>query len=126
VVCELKEREPKYAALAKRVAARKAAEARGETVPASGVARKRPARGANVAAPRRAGATAVARDTVLDEEPVADEAPADDVQAEDVPAEPVAAPGATRVPPRPGARPNPKKRPAPKRGGGRPSAKKRR
>ena len=39
IVCELKEREPKYIALAKRVTARKAAEARGETVP-TGVARR--------------------------------------------------------------------------------------
>jgi len=125
VVCELKEREPKYAALAKRVAARKAAEARGETVPASGVARKRPARGAAIAAPRRAGATAVAQEAVLDDGPVVAEDAADDLPVEDAPAQPVAAPGASRVPPRPGARPQ--KRPAPKRGGGgRPSAKKRR
>jgi preprotein translocase subunit SecF len=113
IVCDLKEREPKYAALAKRVAARKAAEARGGA-PAT-AAEKRAARRAKAAAPAPA-------DDVVDAE-------REDEQAAPAPA-PVAstaaagARGSGGSSPRPGARP---KRPQQRRGGGgRPSAKKRR
>jgi preprotein translocase SecF subunit len=115
VVCELKEREPKYAALAKRVAARKAAEARGETVTTSPARRR-----------RGTAATAVGTAPVIDaEDEVLDAGTEDD----DEPAAATAGATAARVAggtasPRPGARPQ--KRPAPKRGGGRPSSKKRR
>ena len=123
VVCELKEREPKYAALAKRVAARKAAEARGEAPP-SAVTRRRAGRGATAAtltAPAGRTGTAVAdrdpEDDLVDadlvDEPVEDDAP-----------EPVRQSAGATAAPRPGTRPQ--KRPAAKRGGGRPSAKKRR
>jgi preprotein translocase subunit SecF len=127
IVCELKEREPKYAALAKRVAQRRSQEARGE-VPSSSARRQKAVAGAAPSG-RRGGATKalpVAADPVVD--PAVDE---DIVDAELVAdEEEVAAPvrstaGAGSSTPRPGARPQ--KRPAPKRGGGgRPSAKKRR
>jgi preprotein translocase subunit SecF len=124
IVCELKEREPKYAALAKRVAARRAQEARGE-VPATGRKQKAVATAPSA---RRGGATKalpvaaeedadkdiVEAELVEDEEEVAAPAPA-----------PVRSSGGGSSTPRPGARPQ--KRPAAKRGGGgRPSAKKRR
>jgi preprotein translocase subunit SecF len=109
IVCDLKEREPKYAALAKRVAARKAAEARGGA----------PATAAEKRAARQAKAAAPADDDVVDVELVEDEQPA--------PVASTAAAGARGSggsAPRPGARP---KRPQQRRGGGgRPSAKKRR
>ena len=117
IVADLKEREPRYQALAKRVAAKNAG-----AEPAIAGARR-----------RRAAQAAAA-------EPVEDEPPASPAEADDAD-EPVPAtsglPVSTGLPsgsgaspaksaggPRPGARP---KRPAQKRGGGgRPSAKKRR
>ncbi|HZB49098.1 MAG TPA: protein translocase subunit SecF [Mycobacteriales bacterium] len=117
IVCDLKEREPKYAALAKRVAARKAAEARGAAPVA---AEKRAARrGATKAAP----APAVEDDDVVDAELV-DEDGAEAPAAAPVRTGATAARGTGTGSPRPGARP---KRPQQRRGGGgRPSAKKRR
>src|SRR6185369_10460952 len=138
IVCELKEREPKYKALAKRVAQRRAAEARGE-VPASGRKQKAVARTATAAATATATKSRRGRTAVADEdEDLLDtpEAPAvEAVESEDFVDEPTEAPeapapapagrGAGSSTPRPGARPQ--KRPAQKRGGGgRPSAKKRR
>ena len=112
IVCDLKEREPKYAALAKRVAARQAAEARGVPV---GAAERRARRGAAKAAP-----AAAAEDEVLDAEPAEDEEPA--AAAAGTAAARARTGGGSS--PRPGARP---KRPQQRRGGGgRPSAKKRR
>jgi preprotein translocase subunit SecF len=129
IVCELKEREPKYAALAKRVATRKAAEARGESVPTATARKRTPARGAAAAGakPGRTGATAVTElpeeiDETMGAHLIAGE-PADVEPEEEVRTGATAATAAT--PPRPGARPQ--KRPPQKRGGGgRPSAKKRR
>ena len=117
IVCDLKEREPKYAALAKRVAARQAAEARGVPV---GAAERRARRGAAKAASAKAASAEPAEDEVLDAEPAEDEEPA--------PAAAGTAAARARTgggsSPRPGARP---KRPQQRRGGGgRPSAKKRR
>jgi len=126
IVCDLKEREPKYAALAKRVAARQASEAsaaRGGTAPTA-AERRAVRRGAQQAAP--AVEEEVAAQPVEGEpaegEPIVGEAAS-------APARTAAAAGATRASgststPRPGARP---KRPQQRRGGGgRPSAKKRR
>ncbi len=121
IVCELKEREPKYAALTNRVSARRAQEARGE-VPASG--RKQKAVAAAPSARRGGGATKVGAvvdqdEDIVDAELVED----DDAVAEPAPVRSTAGAGSST--PRPGARPQ--KRPAAKRGGGgRPSAKKRR
>jgi preprotein translocase subunit SecF len=139
IVCELKEREPKYKALAKRVAPRRAAAARGE-VPAGttrrqkAAARTAAAAATATAAKSRRGRTAVADEDgeLLDTEaaPATDEAddfveePADEA-AEAAPTPAARAAGAGSSAPRPGARPQ--KRTAQKRGGGgRPSAKKRR
>jgi preprotein translocase subunit SecF len=118
IVCELKEREPKYAALAKRVAQRRAQESRGE-IPATG--RKQKAVAAAPSARRGTGATkalpAADEDDIVEAELVED----DDEVAAPVPVRPAGGSSA----PRPGARPQ--KRQAQKRGGGgRPSAKKRR
>jgi preprotein translocase subunit SecF len=101
ILCDLKEREPRYAALRKRVVARRAAEA--------------------AKAPAKTGAAARVDTALVDDE---------DVEAEPAPAgaavggETRASGGGTSTP-RPGARP---KRPAQQRrgGGGRPSAKRRR
>ena len=138
IVCELKEREPKYKALAKRVAQRRAAEARGEA-PAGARRQKATARTATAAATATATKSRRGRTAVADEdEDLLDtpEAPAvEAVESEDFVDEPTEAPeapapapagrGAGSSTPRPGARPQ--KRPAQKRGGGgRPSAKKRR
>ena len=145
IVCELKEREPKYAALAKRVAQRRAAEARGEAPAGTGRRQKAAARTAAagagataIATSSRRGRTAVADE---DDEELLDTEAAPATGAEDFvaePAQPAEAPeapapagraaagaGAGSSTPRPGARPQ--KRPAQKRGGGgRQSAKKRR
>lgn len=131
MMADFHEREPKYIALAKRVAARKAAEAKGVPVPtAASAAVRRRARGATkvegptAAAGPAAGSGGATTATVVD--PTGPEPTEDGADGE---AEPAAAPtgGATRVggsSPRPGARP---KRPQQRRGGGgRPSAKKRR
>jgi preprotein translocase subunit SecF len=126
IVCELKEREPKYQALAKRVAQRRAAGARGDAPAGSG--RKRAAKAtAGATSARRGGRTAVAdEDERLDDDALdADLAPedADDGVEEAAPTPSTAGAGSST--PRPGARPQ--KRPPQKRGGGgRPSAKKRR
>ncbi|HST66515.1 MAG TPA: protein translocase subunit SecF [Mycobacteriales bacterium] len=126
IVCELKEREPKYAALTKRVAQRRAQEARGE-VPATG--RKQKAVAAAPAARRGAGATRATPVEDVDVEDV-DDVVEDDLVPDEDEVAPAPAPvrstaGAGSSTPRPGARPQ--KRPAQKRGGGgRPSAKKRR
>jgi preprotein translocase subunit SecF len=129
IVCELKEREPKYAALAKRVAQRRAAEARGEA-PAGAGRRQRAGTRTGAAAVTATGAvrgrTAVADedDEVSDTEPAAVAEPEERVDETPAPAGRAAA-GAGSSAPRPGARPQ--KRPVQKRGGGgRPSAKKRR
>jgi preprotein translocase subunit SecF len=106
ILCDLKEREPRYAALRKRVAAKKVAVA------------------AKTAAPAKAGAGARRG------EPVADDV--DDDADEPATAGATAGVGAAEsratapaTPPRPGARPA--KRPPQKRGGGgRPSAKRKR
>ena len=119
IVCELKEREPKYAALARRVAGRRAVEARGG-VPATGT-RTAAAVGAGPKA-RRGGAPAV---KALDEDTDVELAEETELAAE--PTADLEAPlrAAASSTPRPGARPQ--KRPPQKRaGGGRPSAKKRR
>jgi len=138
IVCELKEREPKYKALAKRVAQRRAAEARGEA-PVGTRRQKTAAPTATAAATATATKSRRGRTAVADEdEDLLDtqEAPAvEAVESEDFVDEPTEAPeapapapagrGAGSSTPRPGARPQ--KRPAQKRGGGgRPSAKKRR
>ncbi|HEX6755003.1 MAG TPA: protein translocase subunit SecF [Mycobacteriales bacterium] len=123
IVADLKEREPRYIALAKRVAAKNAA-----AEPAVAVARRR--RGA------QADAAPAAAEEDLDELTPAGEEARDDAVEESV-EEPVPAGTAAErrtagtaraaggaASPRPGARP---KRPAQRRGGGgRPSAKKRR
>jgi preprotein translocase subunit SecF len=135
IVCELKEREPKYKALAKRVAQRRAAEARGEA-PAGTRRQKATARTATAAATATATKSGRGRTAVADEdEDLFDTEQAPAVETEDFVDEPTEAPetpapapagrGAGSSTPRPGARPQ--KRPAQKRGGGgRPSAKKRR
>jgi preprotein translocase subunit SecF len=138
IVCELKEREPKYKALAKRVAQRRAAEARGEA-PAGARRQKATARTATATATAtatksRRGRTAVADEDedLLDTEgaPAVDSVDSEDfvdesTEAPEAPAPAPAGRGAGSSTPRPGARPQ--KRPAQKRGGGgRPSAKKRR
>ena len=123
IVCELKEREPKYAALAKRVAQRRAAEA--------GRGRRRPAAGSGPAPhrrdrghPDRAGRGRPAAPAEDDEGPGAERAGAGGAGRRAPTPAGRAAAGAGSSAPRPGARP---KRPAQKRGGGgRPSAKKRR
>ena len=134
IVCELKEREPKYKALAKRVAQRRAAEARGEAP--AGARQKATARTAAATATATATKSRRGRTAVADEdEDLLDTEGAPAVDSEDfvdesteVPEAPAPAPagrGAGSSTPRPGARPQ--KRPAQKRGGGgRPSAKKRR
>ena len=137
IVCELKEREPKYKALAKRVAQRRAAEARGEVPAGTARRQKAPARTGAAAATAtatkgRRGQTAVADedDELLDTEaaPAAEEAGEfvdEPAEAPESPAGATRAAGAGSGAPRPGARPQ--KRTAQKRGGGgRPSAKKRR
>jgi preprotein translocase subunit SecF len=136
IVCELKEREPKYAALARRVATRRSQEAKSAEVATTGSGRKR-AGAAKAGAPTAAGpataagsrrGTAVAddEDLVTDDERDTEGAAAEDDLAEDeVDAPAPARAGAGSSTPRPGARPQ--KRPPQKRGGGgRPSAKKRR
>ena len=133
IVCELKEREPKYKALAKRVAQRRAAEARGEA-PAGTRRQKAAARTGATAATATAPKARRARTAVADEddeELLDTEAAPEAEDLVDEPAEEAPAPagrgaaGAGSSAPRPGARPQ--KRPAQKRGGGgRPSAKKRR
>jgi preprotein translocase subunit SecF len=134
IVCELKEREPKYKALAKRVAQRRAAEARGEAP--AGARQKATARTAAATATATATKSRRGRTAVADEdEDLLDTEGAPAVDSEDfvdesteAPEAPAPAPagrGAGSSTPRPGARPQ--KRPAQKRGGGgRPSAKKRR
>jgi preprotein translocase subunit SecF len=137
IVCELKEREPKYKALAKRVAQRRAAEARGE-VP-TGTPRRQKAAAARTGAAAATAAAAKARrgrTAVADEDDeLLDTGAAPAQESEDFVDEPAEGPqapapagraaGAGSSAPRPGARPQ--KRPAQKRGGGgRPSAKKRR
>jgi preprotein translocase subunit SecF len=134
IVCELKEREPKYAALARRVAARRAQEAKGEGGSArrQGAARTAVAAGAAGTAgtatkARRGAGAAVAEQDVADAEPVEDDLVEDEAVEDEAPAptRATAGAGAGSSTPRPGARPQ--KRPAQKRGGGgRPSAKKRR
>jgi preprotein translocase subunit SecF len=127
VVCELKEREPKYAALAKRVATRRAQEAKGGEVPA-GSARKQKAV-AGTGATRR-GATATKALPAADEDDVVDAELVEDddlvgTEPDEVEEPAPSRAGAGSSTPRPGARPS--KRPPQKRGGGgRPSAKKRR
>jgi preprotein translocase subunit SecF len=133
IVCELKEREPKYAALAKRVAARRAQEAKGE---GTGVSARRQGAATRTAAAagtgpkgRRGGGAgaAVAEQDVAAAEPVQDEIVEDELVEDETPTptRATAGAGAGSSTPRPGARPQ--KRPAQKRGGGgRPSAKKRR
>jgi preprotein translocase subunit SecF len=134
IVCELKEREPKYAALARRVAQRRAQEAKGEAPTGPGRRQKATAGAAAAAATatttRRTKALPARDEDVLDAE-LADEELPDDELAEDEDTAPApagraaAGAGAGSSTPRPGARPQ--KRPAQKRGGGgRPSAKKRR
>jgi preprotein translocase subunit SecF len=121
IVCELKEREPKYQALAKRVAQRRAAEARGE-VPAG--TRRRAAAGTRGRAAGATAATAVAELPAPDEAGVVDDGLVDEETAAEQPVQ-AARTGAGSSTPRPGSRPQ--KRPAQKRTpGGRPSAKKRR
>jgi preprotein translocase subunit SecF len=134
IVCELKEREPKYKALAKRVAQRRAAEARGEAPAGTTRRQKAPARTAAAAATATATKARRGRTAVADEdEDLLDTEAASEAESEEFVDEPVEAPeapapagrGAGSSTPRPGARPQ--KRPAQKRGGGgRPSAKKRR
>jgi preprotein translocase subunit SecF len=140
IVCELKEREPKYAALAKRVAQRRAAEARGEAPAGAGRKQQQAAAAAGSATrARRGGATAVkalpepddagvVEAELVDDELVRDDERALEQAADDqvpAPAGRAAGTGAGSSAPRPGARPQ--KRPPQKRGGGgRPSAKKRR
>jgi preprotein translocase subunit SecF len=121
IVCELKEREPKYAALAKRVATRRSAEARGE-VPPTAVARRRSPTRDTAGGRSGGGATAVAALPGTDQAGILD---ADLVEDEDIDAPPTGATVAGAATPRPGTRPQ--KRPPQRRaGGGRPSAKKRR
>jgi preprotein translocase subunit SecF len=121
IVCELKEREPKYQALAKRVAQRRAAEARGE-VPAG--TRRRAAAGTRGRAAGATAATAVAELPGPDEAGVVDDGLVDEETAAEQPVQ-AARTGAGSSTPRPGSRPQ--KRPAQKRTpGGRLSAKKRR
>ena len=126
VVCELKEREPKYRALAKRVATRRAQEAKGE-IP-TGSARKQKAV-AGTGATRR-GATAASKALPETEEDIVDAELVEDddlvgTEPDEVEEPAPSRAGAGSSTPRPGARPS--KRPAQKRGGGgRPSAKKRR
>ena len=134
IVCELKEREPKYKALAKRVAQRRAAEARGEAPSGTTRRQKAPARTAAAAATATATKARRGRTAVADEdEDLLDTEAAPAAESEEFVDEPAEAPeapapagrGAGSSTPRPGARPQ--KRPAQKRGGGgRPSAKKRR
>jgi preprotein translocase subunit SecF len=108
IVCELKEREPKYAALTKRVNARRTADTRGEAAP---TARK------------RAGARGATAATAVVDPPETDEEPLEEELAE-TPAQAPAARPVRSGSPRPGARPQ--KRAPQKRAGGRPSGKKRR
>jgi preprotein translocase subunit SecF len=134
IVCELKEREPKYKALAKRVAQRRAAEARGEAPAGTTRRQKAPARTAAAAATATTTKARRGRTAVADEdEDLLDTEAAPAAESEEFVDEPAEAPeapapagrGAGSSTPRPGARPQ--KRPAQKRGGGgRPSAKKRR
>ena len=134
IVCELTEREPKYKALAKRVAQRRAAEARGEAPAGTTRRQKAPTRTAAAAATATATKTRRGRTAVADEdEDLLDSEAAPAAESEEYVDEPAEAPeapapagrGAGSSTPRPGARPQ--KRPAQKRGGGgRPSAKKRR
>jgi preprotein translocase subunit SecF len=104
ILCDLKEREPRYIALRKRVAAKRVA------------ATARPAAPAKAGAGARRGAAAAQPDDL------AEDADEPEVAGAAVGAE---ARAAASTPPRPGARP---KRPAQQRrgGGGRPSAKRRR
>ena len=134
IVCELKEREPKYKALAKRVGQRRAAEARGEAPAGTTRRQKAPARTAAAAATATATKARRGRTAVADEdEDLLDTEAEPATESEEYADEPAEAPeapapagrGAGSSTPRPGARPQ--KRPAQKRGGGgRPSAKKRR
>jgi len=128
IVCDLKEREPKYAALRKRVAARKAAQAAPAVAQAApAVAQPAGRRGARPTAATGVPAPTPAERDVVDPDEPADGEPVD---GENEPEPATAAadrrPAAARAgsSPRPGARP---KRPQQRRGGGgRPSAKKRR
>jgi len=134
IVCELKEREPKYKALAKRVGQRRAAEARGEAPAGTTRRQKAPARTGAAAAAATATKARRGRTAVADEdEDLLDTEAEPATESEEYADEPAEAPeapapagrGAGSSTPRPGARPQ--KRPAQKRGGGgRPSAKKRR
>jgi preprotein translocase subunit SecF len=118
VLCDLKEREPKWQALARRVAAKRSAQAAPPKPPAK--AGKKTA-GAKATAAKGKGRTAVIEadddDLLTETVPDDDEAAAPAVSAE--------ARAAASTPPRPGARP---KRPQPQKrsGGGRPAAKRRR
>ena len=111
VLCDLKEREPKWQALARRVAAKRSAQAAPAKAPAK-------------AGKKAAGAKVKARTAVIEADeddllPGVD----DDEAAPAISAEARAA--AASTPPRPGARP---RRPQPQKraGGGRPAAKRRR
>jgi preprotein translocase subunit SecF len=123
IVCDLKEREPKYVALARRVAAKKAAVADGTPQPPARRRRAAPAR-----ADADVDAELVESEPAEPAEPV--EAPQPEPAAAGAERRAATGSGASRAgtsgaaAPRPGARP---KRPQQRRGGGgRPSAKKRR
>jgi preprotein translocase subunit SecF len=118
VLCDLKEREPKWQALARRVAAKRSAQA----APAK-AARTSPAKAGKKAAPKAAKGRTAVIEADEDDDLLPEDVPDDDAAVSTVSAEARAA--ASKSPPRPGARPA--KRPQQRRGGGgRPAAKKRR
>ena len=117
IVCDLKEREPKYAAL--RQAGRRPPGRRGPRALPASAAEQRAARRGATAVKTAPPVAEVVEDDIVDAEPVEDEEAAPAAAA-------ARTAGAARSgsSPRPGARP---KRPQQRRGGGgRPSAKKRR
>jgi preprotein translocase subunit SecF len=117
VLCDLKEREPKWQALSRRVAAKRSAQAA-------------PAKAAAKVGKKTAGAKATAKSKArtavieADDDDLAPEVLPDDEETA-VPTVSAEARAAASTPPRPGARP---KRPQPQKrsGGGRPAAKRRR
>jgi preprotein translocase subunit SecF len=120
VLCDLKEREPKWQALARRVAAKRSAQA----APAKAKATKAPAKAGKKAAPAKSKARTAVIEADEDDDLLPEDVPDDDEDAAPaISAEARAA--AASTPPRPGARP---KRPQQQRrsGGGRPAAKRRR
>jgi preprotein translocase subunit SecF len=121
VLCDLKEREPKWQALARRVAAKRSA----QVAPAKAKTAKAPAKAGKKAAPAKAKSrTAVIEVDEDDDDLLPEDVPDDEDAGPAISAEARAA--AASTPPRPGARPKRPQQQQRRSGGGRPAAKRRR